>query len=174
MVNEFRIAAFWSDVHDLFPVLTGSAIPNSTQSVLVLNTFWGTHVMLNVVWSMYMNLWAHYFFKINCKREFVLEDLFLILDKISWIWQNLILFQRVCLLSFSNRSRKRWPLKGTVHIGFFTYPQKCQCWHFRLYCVNTKKKSSDKMLPPVGIETGPPIASDSKSKDSCFSHFVLD
>ena len=164
---------------------------NSSQSVLVLNTFWGKRVVvkylrrnlwvrhqlqfwLNVVWSMYMNLLACYFFKINCKRGFVLEDLFLIMDKISWIWQSLILLQRVCLLCFSNRSRKRWPLKGAVHIGFFTYPQKWQYWHFRLYCVKTKRKTSDKMLPPVGIETRPPIASDSKSKHSCFSYFVLD
>ena len=26
-----------------------------------------------------------------------------------------------------------WP------IGLFTYAQKCQLWHFRLYCVKTKK-----------------------------------
>ena len=43
-------------------------------------------------------------------------------------------------------------------IGFFTYTQKYQCWHFRLYCVETTN-SSDKMLPPVGIEPRPLILS---------------
>ena len=34
--------------------------------------------------------------------------------------------------------------------------------HFCLYCMKTKKKSSDKILPPVGIEPGPLITSGSK------------
>ena len=38
----------------------------------------------------------------------------------------------------------------------------CQYWHLRLYYVKTKK-SSDKMLPLVGIEPRPLITSDSKS-----------
>ena len=40
-------------------------------------------------------------------------------------------------------------------IIFFTYAQKCQYWYFRLYYMKTKN-SSDKMLPPVGIEPRPP------------------
>ena len=39
-------------------------------------------------------------------------------------------------------------------LGFFTYPQKCQLWHFCLSYMKTKK-SSNKMLPPVGIEPRP-------------------
>ena len=38
-----------------------------------------------------------------------------------------------------------------------------QKWHFCPYCMKTKKNSNDKMLPPVEIEPGPLIASDSKS-----------
>ena len=44
---------------------------------------------------------------------------------------------------------------------FFTYAQKCQYCHFHLYYMKTKN-SSDKMLPPMGIEPRPLIASDSK------------
>ena len=39
-------------------------------------------------------------------------------------------------------------------IGFFKYAQKCQLWHFRLHYMKTKK-TSNKMLPPVGIEPRP-------------------
>ena len=45
-------------------------------------------------------------------------------------------------------------------IGFFTNRQNWQYWHQRLYYV---KKIQWQMLPPVGKEPGPLIASDSKS-----------
>ena len=44
----------------------------------------------------------------------------------------------------------------TDTLEFFTYAQKCQYWHFRLYCMKTKK-SSEKMLPQVGTEPRQPL-----------------
>ena len=46
------------------------------------------------------------------------------------------------------------PQIGSQLLEFFTYAQKCPLWHFRLYYVKTKK-SSNKMLPLVGIEPRP-------------------
>ena len=45
-------------------------------------------------------------------------------------------------------------------IGFFTNAQKCQYWHFRLYCI---KKNPVKNVTPVGIERKSLIASNSKT-----------
>ena len=44
--------------------------------------------------------------------------------------------------------------EAALPIEFFTYAQKCQLWHFCLYYVKTRI-SSNKMLPPVGIEPRP-------------------
>ena len=49
-------------------------------------------------------------------------------------------------------------IKDPHTIGSFTYTQKCQYWHFCLYCM--KKKSSEKKLPLVGIEPGQPMPID--------------
>ena len=48
-------------------------------------------------------------------------------------------------------------------IKFFTNYTKMPILAFVFLLRENKKKSSDKMLPPVGIEPGPLIASDSKS-----------
>ena len=49
-----------------------------------------------------------------------------------------------------------------IAVEFFTYAQKCQ-YGISVFTVWKEKKSSDKMLSPVGIEPRPFIASDSKS-----------
>ena len=48
-----------------------------------------------------------------------------------------------------------------ISLRFSQTIQKCQYWDFCLYCMRTEKLN-DKMLPTVGIELGPLIASDSK------------
>ena len=45
--------------------------------------------------------------------------------------------------------------------SYSSFSQTIRNWHYCLYCMKIKK-SSDKMLPPVGIEAGPLITSDSK------------
>ena len=42
-------------------------------------------------------------------------------------------------------------LQANAPVGFFTYTQKCQLWHFCLYYM----KTSNKVLPPLGIEPRP-------------------
>ena len=43
-----------------------------------------------------------------------------------------------------------------AHSSFSQTIRKCHYWHFRLYCME-KKKSSDKMLPRVGLEPRQPL-----------------
>ena len=59
-------------------------------------------------------------------------------------------------LSLNKVFPKLFRIQECQHSNYSQTRRKCQYWNFCLYYVKTKK-SSDKMLPPVGIEPGPLI-----------------